>query len=57
MVLELISLKGSFNQQIAQYRGKVPEQHLTDLAVGHFEDQLAKSQAQVWDTYVRSSTP
>lgn len=37
----------SFNQQIAQYRGKVPEQHLTDLAVGHFEDSLAKTQAQV----------
>eukprot|EP00903_Cladosiphon_okamuranus_P006211 g6105.t1 len=37
----------SFNQQIAQYRGKVPEQHLLDAAVGHFEDQLAKSQAQV----------
>lgn len=28
----------------------MPEQHLTDLAVGHFEDQLAKSQAQVRGT-------
>ncbi|CAM9284702.1 unnamed protein product [Ectocarpus sp. 6 AP-2014] len=37
----------SFNQQIVQYRGKVPEQHLTDLAVGHFEDSLAKTQAQI----------
>ncbi|CAM9731956.1 unnamed protein product [Pylaiella littoralis] len=36
-----------FNQQIAQYRGKVPDQHLTDLAIGHFEDQLAKSQEQI----------
>ncbi|CAM9860296.1 unnamed protein product, partial [Hapterophycus canaliculatus] len=36
-----------FNQQIAQYRGKVPEQHLTDLAVGQFEDQLTKVQEQV----------
>lgn len=41
------SLKAGFNQQIAQYRDKVPEQHLTDLAVGHFEDQLAKNQEQV----------
>ncbi|CAM9512994.1 unnamed protein product, partial [Scytosiphon promiscuus] len=36
-----------FNQQIAQYRGKVPEQHLTDLAVGQFEDQLTKIQEQI----------
>ncbi|CAM9248059.1 unnamed protein product [Laminaria digitata] len=36
-----------FNQQIAQYRGKLPDQQLTELAVGHFEDQLAKSQHQV----------
>lgn len=46
--LQMISVrKAGFNQQIAQYRGKVPDQHLTDLAVGHFEDQLAKSQEQV----------
>lgn len=36
-----------FNQQIAQYRGKLPDQQLTELAVSHFEDQLAKSQQQV----------
>lgn len=30
----------------------MPEQHLIDLAVGHFEDQLAKSQAQVRVTYI-----
>lgn len=37
----------SFNQQIAQYRGKIPEQQLAELAVSHFEDQLAKNQTQV----------
>lgn len=43
----LFDLQAGFNQQIAQYRGKLPDQQLTDLAVGHFEDQLAKSQQQV----------
>lgn len=40
-------MKASFNQQIAQYRGKVPDQQLMDLAVGQFEEQLAKTQEQV----------
>ena len=44
-------VKASFNQQIAQYRGKVPEQQLTDLAVGQFEESLAKTQEQVWMSY------
>lgn len=41
------SFQAAFNQQIAQYRGKVPEQQLTDLAVAHFEDALNKCQQQV----------
>ncbi len=49
-------MKASFNQQIAQYRGKVPDQQLMDLAVGQFEEQLAKTQEQVGFTTLLLST-
>lgn len=41
------SSQASFNQQIAQYRGKIDERQLTDLAISHFEEQLSKNQQQV----------
>ncbi|CAM9932173.1 unnamed protein product [Ascophyllum nodosum] len=37
----------SFNQQVAQYRGKIEEQQLTDLGINHFEEQLFKNQKQI----------